>query len=258
MPPSRPSPPRVVAALCVLVLLVVVSALVLVLVGRRRRRPVRRILVAVCCIDPRAGELPDCRRALAGLKIASRTTLLHFVCVVRESDQRCRSLGAGLFDAVLTVPDYPNPMGEEGVVDFGRHHFAGIASQRTRALEHARARGDDAVFFVDSDIRVHPDTLHHLLAGLAWRGGADVVAVPYGVRWNNMQPTVARVTTAASAAETTGVELVTPRWWWWAAPCRYERCARTLHEQRTVRPRHRWHGLHDGAPRLGSHPTHVP
>lgn len=149
------------------------------------RRRARALLVAVCCIDPRAHELTGC---LAGV----RAVLARFarpgdrVCVagvVRAGDADChRRLGL-LGAETLTVPDYPNPIFRD------RHHYGGIASQRTRALTYAREHGFDAVWFVDSDIHPDPDTLvTHLWPG--WERGGDVVAVPYRVRWHGATPVV--------------------------------------------------------------------
>lgn len=153
--------------------------------ARRRRR--WRVLAAVCCIDPRADELPACLAAVAAAAapVAPLADVVAVVGIVRRRDAACarhlRAAGA----AVLTVPDYPAPLWGH------RHHYGGLAAQRTRALVEAQRRGADAVWFVDSDVRPHPSTLHHALLGLA--AGADVVGVPYAVRWAAAGPDAARV-----------------------------------------------------------------
>lgn len=144
----------------------------------RHRRPLD-LHVAICCIDARADELPDCLRAVRVALDATPSIVGEVWGVFRHSDRRCASLFALSRHHVLTVADYPDPC-------FGlRHHYGGLASQRTLALRAARRRQrsahDSILWFVDSDIRITPASLQHLLWGLAL--GADVVAVPYRVRW---------------------------------------------------------------------------
>ncbi len=68
---------------------------------RRLRR--QRILVAVCCIDPRSSELPDC------LDCIRKALKPHCILLVtRASDQECATwLRPG--ERHLVVPDYPDP-----------------------------------------------------------------------------------------------------------------------------------------------------
>jgi hypothetical protein len=65
-------------------------------------------------------------------------------------------------------------------------NYHGLATQRTAALRYAREQGFDVVWFVDSDTRIRSGTLRHLQLGILL--GAEIVTVPYGMRWNNNEP----------------------------------------------------------------------
>ncbi|MFO1031753.1 MAG: glycosyltransferase [Planctomycetota bacterium] len=53
-----------------------------------------------------------------------------------------------------------------------------VARFKDTLLDHARRRGHDGVFLVDSDLVLHPRLLHHLI-----RQGVDVVSEVFWTRW---------------------------------------------------------------------------
>lgn len=118
---------------------------------------------------------------------------------IRTRDTACRDiLGA---ENVVEVPDYADPWG------WVRHNYEGLAQQRTAALQFCNQQPDvDVIWFVDSDIRVSPNTLWKLLLGIAL--GADVVCSPYSIRWT---PGGRDCVLGYKGAD--GYHIGTPRWW---------------------------------------------
>lgn len=150
-----------------------------------------RIMLAICCIDPRADEIPACSLAI---ETAFGVRRIHKVGVIRNQDVQCAAAFESCeFRDILRVPDYTAPSPGK------RHNYDGLAAQRTAAWHHAQAGGYDCLIFVDSDIHVRPDTLPYLLWGLAL--GADACAVPYGVRWADMRPVLGYGTPAEPRIE---------------------------------------------------------
>lgn len=141
-----------------------------------------RTLVSVCCIDERISEL---RGILCYLNPFNPRDIIG---VVRTTDQLCRHALETAGARVFTVEPYTMPPGE-------RHNMEGLARQRSAALRFGKENGYDALLFIDSDIR--PKEPADLLVGRLYLGlllGADIVGVPYGVRWVSMRPVVGRKT----------------------------------------------------------------
>lgn len=139
----------------------------------------RRTLIAVCCIDERVNEL-------RGLLMKKQSTNVDVVGIIREDDGECKDIFQQLGAMVITVPSYRLKAG-------ARHNMDGIAAQRTAALKFAREWNYDSILFLDSDIR--PTQSLNVLVDRLSLGillGADVVGVPYGVRWANMRSVIGR------------------------------------------------------------------
>lgn len=63
-----------------------------------------------------------------------------------------------------------------------------VASYKDRMIEFARSEGYDGLFFVDSDLVLHPSTLRHLV-GL----GVDLVSEVFWTKWTPDQPELPQV-----------------------------------------------------------------
>lgn len=134
-------------------------------------------LVAIPTIDRDVGLAAACFAGLRPLLAGGAELLV----ITRERDARVRETWPRLWpDAtVRTVPDY--------AID-GRHNCDALADKRNLARSYAAERACETLFFVDSDIRIRPDTFELLYACV--QAGADVAFAPYAVRWYGNRPIV--------------------------------------------------------------------
>lgn len=84
----------------------------------------------------------------------------------------------------LLAPEYM----KEDNKPYSRHKWNRISTfrvgeLRNRILEYARDRDFDGLFFVDSDLLLHPDTLKHLI-----ELDKDIISEIYWTRWSHAGP----------------------------------------------------------------------
>ena len=152
--------------LCRSLLVCGMGAVALVVYSHKRRK----VLISVCCIDERAEELDECLRS-----IKQSTRSADILGVVRHTDLKCHSIFTDYGADIIHVPAYPTPGAE-------RHNFSALEMKRSKALAYAQANMYDVLVFVDSDIRVTSMALILMKLALFWLK-ADIVCIPYPVRW---------------------------------------------------------------------------
>lgn len=104
-----------------------------------------------------------------------------------ESLRMLHEGGASVADALPKTPDVSYAVTEQ-THEWGLPTFAWLAREKQRLLEHAKEGRYDAVFFVDSDLILGPETLASLIAS-----EKDVVSAVFWTRWQPKAPPLPQV-----------------------------------------------------------------